>query len=246
MDRSIFIAATGTRELMRRQDIMANNVANTSTPGFRAELATQRTAPVTGGDTLQTRAFAIETSSGADMTPGPMTATGRPMDIAIQGDGWVAIQAPNGQEAYSRGGSLSVANNGNLVDSQGRNVLGDGGPIAVPPDNELEISYDGTITAIPVNDRVQAQIIGRIKLVNPERGQIVRGEDGLFRSAGGQPLQRDQDVRVGSGMIEGSNVSPVESMVGMISSARHYDAQIAFIQNIEQNQRAATQLLSLT
>jgi len=246
MDRSLFIAATGTRELMRRQDIQSNNLANAATPGFRAELAAQRTAPVSGGNLLATRAFAVESASGADMTPGAMTATGRTLDVAIQGDGWLAVQTPNGGEAYTRGGSLSVSQNGQLVDSAGRPVVGEGGAIAIPPDSDVDIAYDGTVTTIAANDRAQAQIVGRIKLVNPTRAQLSRGEDGVFRSASGQPLQVDATVRLAAGMIEGSNVNPIEAMVNMIAGARHFEMQTQFIENTKQNQQAATQLLSLT
>ncbi|QEI07218.1 flagellar basal-body rod protein FlgF [Pigmentiphaga aceris] len=246
MDRSLFIAATGTRELMRRQDIQANNLANASTPGFRAELAAQRTAPVSGGNLLSTRAYAVESASGADLTPGAMMATGRTLDVAIQGDGWLAVQTANGAEAYSRGGSLAISQNGQLVDAGGRPVVGEGGAIAIPPDSDVDISHDGTITAIALNDRAQAQIVGRIKLVNPTRAQLSRGEDGVFRSTNGQPLQADNTVRLAAGMVEGSNVNAIESMVNMISSARHFEMQTQFIENTKQNQQAATQLLSLT
>jgi flagellar basal-body rod protein FlgF len=246
MDRSLFIAATGTRELMRRQDIQANNLANAATPGFRAELAAQRTAPVSGGNLLATRAYAMESASGADMTPGPMTATGRNLDVAIQGDGWLVVQTAQGGEAYTRGGSLAVSQNGQLVDAGGRAVLGEGGAIAIPPDSDVEISYDGTVTAIAANDRAQSQIVGRLKLVNPTRAQMSHGEDGVFRSANGQPLQADNAVRIATGMVEGSNVNPIEAMVNMIAGARHFEMQTQFIENTKQNQQAATQLLSLT
>jgi flagellar basal-body rod protein FlgF len=246
MDRSLFIAGTGARELMRRQDIQSNNLANASTPGFRAELAAQRTAPVTGGNLLSTRAFAVESSSGADMTPGAMQATGRTLDVAIQGDGWLAVQTPNGGEAYTRGGSLAVSTNGQLVDSAGRPVVGEGGAIAIPPDSDVDIAYDGTVTTIAANDRAQSQIVGRIKLVNPGRTELTRGNDGVFRSATGQVLQRDDTVRLAAGMMEGSNVNPIEAMVNMISASRHFEMQTQFIENTKQNQQAATQLLSLT
>lgn len=246
MDRSLFIAATGSRELMRRQDIQSNNLANAATPGFRAELASQRTAPVTGGNLLSTRAYAVESSSGADLTPGAMMSTGRTLDVAIQGGGWLAVQTPNGGEAYTRGGSLAVSNNGQLVDSAGRPVVGEGGAIAIPPDSDVDIAYDGTVTTISQADRAQSQIVGRIKLVNPTRAQLTRGNDGVFRSTNGQVLQRDDTVRLAAGMMEGSNVNPIESMVNMISAARHFEMQTQFIENTKQNQQAATQLLSLT
>ncbi|GAA4327757.1 flagellar basal-body rod protein FlgF [Pigmentiphaga soli] len=247
MDRALYIAGTGARELMRRQDVQASNLANALTPGFRAEIAAQRTAPVVGGAGMPTRAYAVESTPGADLTPGALMATGRPLDVAVQGSGWFAVRAAGGEEAYTRAGNFAVSPDGMLVDHAGRPVLGvDGAPIAIPPDASVDVNPDGSISSVAANDRVTALVLGQLKLVDPAPGQLVRGGDGLFRLAGGAAAPADPGVRVAPGMLESSNVSAVETMVTMISAARHFDLQVQMMQNTEQNQRAADQLLSLS
>ncbi len=244
MDRALFIAGSGARELMRRQDVQSNNLANAMTPGFRQELAAQRTAPVVGGAGLPTRAYAVETTTGADFTEGPIISTNRDLDVAVQGPGWFALQMPDGTEAYTRAGHFNLSAEGNLVDPNGRPVVGDGGPIQIPEGNQVVIAQDGTVSAVPNGDPAQAAAVGVLKLVNPTPQDLVRGPDGLFRLRQGGEAAADPAVRVASGMLESSNVNAVETMVNMIAAARHYDLQVKMIQTTDQNQRAATQLLS--
>ena len=247
MDRALFIAATGARELMRRQDIQTNNLSNALTPGFRAEIAAQRTAPVIGGAGLRTRAYAVESTPGADLAPGAMVATGRGLDVAIQGNGWFVVRGNDGTEAYTRAGGFQVSADGALVDNAGRPVVSaNGEPTVLPPNSKVEINPDGSISSIPDTDLAQAAVVGNLKLVNPPADTIVRGGDGLFRlKAGGQAPQSNQ-VLLASGMIESSNVNAVDTMVTMISAARHFDMQVQLMQNTDQNQKAATQILSLS
>ncbi|MDX3904110.1 MAG: flagellar basal-body rod protein FlgF [Pigmentiphaga sp.] len=247
MDRALYIAATGARELMRRQDIQTNNLSNALTPGFRAEVAAQRTAPVIGGAGLRTRAYAVESTPGADLSAGPMMATGRDLDVAIQGDGWFAVRTPDGGEAYTRAGGFETTPEGMLVDPAGRPVLDPNGEvIMIPPDTKVQVNADGSISSVPEVDRVQAAQIANLKLVNPPANAVERGPDGLFRLRQGGVAPMAQEVRVAGGMIEGSNVSAVDTMVEMIAAARHYDVQIQLMQNSDQNQRAATQILSMS
>lgn len=243
MDRALFIAGSGARELMRAQGVQTNNLANALTTGFRQELAAQRTAPVVGGAGLPTRAYAVETTPGADFAPGPLMSTGRDLDVAVQGDGWFALQMPDGTEGYTRAGNFVIGNQGQLTDPNGRPVVGAAGPLEIPAGNRVIIADDGTVTAFPEDAPEQAQVVGQLKLVNPNPQSLVRGTDGMFRVQDGQAAEVDPGVRIAAGMLEGSNVNAVETLVNMISAARQYDLQVRMIQSVDQNAQAATRLL---
>jgi flagellar basal-body rod protein FlgF len=240
VDRMIYLSMSGAKASMQRQDTLANNLANVSTTGFRAELQAFRAVPVQGSG-ASTRVFTLETTTGYDPTPGPVAATGRNLDVAVRGDSWLAVQALDGTEAYTRAGSLDVSADGTLVTRAGLQVLGDGGPIQLPPDSEPSIASDGSVTArLPSG---KSSVVGKLKLVTPE-AKLERGSDGLFRGAGGDPLEADPTARVQDGALEGSNVSPVENMVAMIGAARQFEAQMKMMQTAEANEKAAAQLLA--
>lgn len=241
MDRMIYLSMSGAKATMQRQDVLANNLANASTTGFRAELQAFRAVPIRG-DGASTRVYALETTTGYDASAGPITATGRPLDVAMQGNSWLGVQALDGTEAYTRMGSLEVNNEGTLVTSGGLTVAGDGGPIAVPPGTVPSIAPDGTVSARQANGTTTP--IGRLKLVTPE-APLVRGNDALFRSADGEDLPADATARVQDGALEGSNVNPIENMVSMIAAARQFEAQMKMLQTAEQDEKAAAQLLSM-
>ncbi len=240
MDRVIYLAMAGAKATMQRQDVLAHNLANASTTGFRAEMTAFRAVPVLG-DGASTRVYAIETTPGYNAEPGPVAATGRSLDVALKGNAWLALQGRDGTEAYSRAGALDVNNEGLLVTRSGLPVLGDGGPISVPANAQLQIGGDGTVTATVGNGRPQG--VGRLKLVSPE-APLLRGEDGLFRAADGADLQADAGARLQDGALEGSNVSPVESMVAMISAARQFEQQMKMLQTSQEREQSATKLLS--
>jgi len=240
MDRMIYLSMSGAKATMQRQETLANNLANVSTVGFRAELAAFRAVPVEGSG-ASTRVYALESTPGYDATPGQVAATGRNLDVAMKGAAWLTVQALDGTEAYTRGGSLDVNADGNLVTSSGLTVLGDGGPVQVPTNTVVSIAPDGTISATEANGR--SSTIGRLKLVTPE-GPLERGTDGLFRAADGE-LAADTSARLQDGALEGSNVSAVETMVAMISAARQFEAQMKMLSTAEANEKAAAQLLSL-
>lgn len=242
MDRMIYLSMSGAKATLQRQDVLAHNLANVSTPGFRAELQAFRSVPVQGSG-ASTRAYAIESTPGYDATPGAVSATGRNLDVAVQGKSWLAVQALDGTEAYTRGGSLDVSPEGTLTTRNGLSVLGDGGPIQVPANSEISIAGDGTVSARTGNQPPQA--VGRLKLVTPE-APMTRGEDGLFRGADGGDLPADTTARVQDGALEGSNVSPVETMVAMISAARQFETQMKLMQTAKDNESAASQLLTLS
>ena len=239
MDRVIYLAMAGAKATLQRQDVLAHNLANASTNGFRAELTAFRAVPVRG-DGASTRVYALETTPGYNPEPGPIATTGRSLDVAVAGQGWLAVQALDGTEAYTRNGSLDVNNEGLLVTRAGLPVLGDGGPITLPANAQVTIGVDGTLSASVGNGRPQG--IGRLKLVTPE-APLLRGDDGLFRGAEGD-LPADATARVQSGALEGSNVSPVESMVAMIAAARQFEQQMKMLQTSQEREQSATKLLS--
>lgn len=239
MDRMIYLSMSGAKASMQRQDTLANNIANVSTPGFRAELQAFRAVPVEGSG-ASTRVYALETTTGYDGSSGAVTSTGRNLDVAVKGASWLAVQALDGTEAYTRGGSFEVSSDGTLTTRSGLPVAGDGGPIQVPQDAEISIGADGTVSAKTANGR--SSPVGRLKLVTPE-APLKRGDDGLFRAADGD-LPADAAARVQDGALEGSNVSAVESMVSMIAAARQFEAQMKMISTAEQNEKSAAQLLA--
>ncbi len=243
MDRMIYLAMNGAKHLLIQQAATANNLANVSTPGFRAELNAFRALPVVGGG-LPTRTFVVDSTTGSDFTAGAMQYTGRVLDVAVRDKGFFAVQTPNG-EAYTRNGGFDIDANGQLKTRNGLPVVGEGGPITVPTDGQLIIAEDGTISSRPNGSTVGAVEVGRLKLVNPPEKQLVRGGDGLFRLDNNQPAAADPEVRLFAGTLEASNVSATEALVSMISNARQYETQIKLISTAEQNSRQAAQILNI-
>lgn len=244
MDRLIYTAMTGARHAFLQQAGVAQNLSNVSTVGYRAMEHRFRAVPVQG-EGAPTRAFVVDASVANVYDQGPLMATGRPLDVAVQGAGWLSVETADGGEAYTRAGNLQINVNGQLQTAGGLNVLGDTGVIGVPPDNSITISPDGTVSAVPLfGTPNNVNVIGRIKLVNPPEGDLVRGDDGLFRLRNGQPAEIDPNVKLASETLEGSNVNPVDAMVSMISLARQFEMQVRMLQTADNNAEKATQLLS--
>jgi len=244
MDRLIYVAMSGAKNTMLQQATVANNLANVTTTGFRAQNVAFRAAPVQG-EGLPTRAFVVDSTPNSDFRPGAIQHTGRDLDVAVEGRGWIAVQTADGGEAYTRGGSLEIGGNGVLQTRSGLNVMGDGGPLAIPPDTRITVGRDGTVSTVPTgNQATQVAALGRIKLVNPDETQLVRGADGLFRLNAGGAAPADSQVKLIGGALEGSNVNAVDAMVSMIALARQFDMQVKMMQNAETNARTADQLLS--
>ena len=241
MDRLIYTAAAGARALMQRQDGLSQNLANANTPGFRADQVAFRAVPVRG-EGATTRVVSLEATAGFDDRSGPIQSTGRNLDVALRGAGYIAVQSLDGTEAYTRHGGLQVNAEGVLVAHDGLPVTGEGGALNIPAGTTVSIAADGTVSAKPTDG--PAQTVGRIKLVNPAAGELRKGADGLLHTATGEDLAADETVRLAPGALEGSNVNVVEAMVGMIAAARQYETQIKLLQNAEQNDQRATQLLS--
>lgn len=246
MDRLIYTAMTGASQVLQQQAAVSENLANASTPGFRAVLNTFRAVPL-AGEGLPTRTFVVDSTPGADFTPGVLQQTGRDLDVAINGEGWIAVQGADGREAYTRNGSFQVTPNGVLQTRTGLNVVGDGGPIAIPPDTEVTFAKDGTISTVPSGSQATSVIVvGRLKLTNPPAGQLERGGDGLFRLKDGTAAAADANVSVVPGSLEGSNVNTVEAMVTMISLARKFDMQMKMLQSADNNARQASQIMNIS
>lgn len=245
MDRLIYTAMTGASHVLQQQATVSQNLANTNTPGFRAAIDTFRAVPVVGQG-LPTRTFVVDATAGSDFSQGVLQQTGRKLDVAVQGSGWIAVQTADGSEAYTRNGSFQITPEGVLQTRSGLNVMGDGGPITIPPNTDVTIGTDGTISTVPTGAVPTPVVpVDRIRLVNPPDAQMVRGSDGLFRTSDGSTATADANVMVVAGNLESSNVNTVEAMVDMISLARMYDMQMKVLQSADNNAKQAGTILNM-
>ncbi|MCC7413378.1 MAG: flagellar basal-body rod protein FlgF [Gammaproteobacteria bacterium] len=245
MDRLIYLAMSGAKQTLAAQAAVAHNLANATTTGFRADFNALRSMPVYG-DGLPSRVYAMDERPGIDFAPGALHQTGNDLDLALDGDGFIAVLAPDGTEAYTRAGDLHLDGNGLLTTAAGHPVLGNGGPIAVPPAEKLAIAADGTISIRPLGQGVETLAqVDRIKLVRAEPANLVKGADGLLRRADGGNVLPDATVRVVQGALESSNVNSVDALVQMIALQRQFELQVKAMRTAEQNDSAAAQLLRL-
>lgn len=245
MDRSVYTAMTGASRAMTAQRTVANNLANASTPGFRAELATAAAAPVKG-EGLATRVASTLGPGAFDASTGVLMATGNPLDVAVRGDGWIAVADANGETAYTRNGELRVDALGQLTTAAGHPVLGDGGPVAVPPNQRLSIGGDGTVSVIPQGQgpAVQASIARiQVDAIAPE--DLVRGSDGLFRPTETADVQPVAGASLTVGALESSNVNLPGAMVDMIALSRSFELQVKAIQTADENAQAAASVMRM-
>ncbi len=243
MDRFLYVAMTGASETLRMQAANNHNLANASTTGFREDLAAFQTRGVAGPG-FASRAYATAGESGWDESLGAVQNTGRELDVAVAGQGWIAVQGPDGREAYTRAGDLRLDADGRLVNGAGHAVVGDGGPLLVPPHASLKIGTDGTVSVVPLGQGPETlATVGRIKLVNPPVAALVKSEDGLFRLRDGTDAPADASVQVAPGALESSNVNVADAMVQMIELSRRFDLEVKAMRSAEDNAAAATQLL---
>jgi len=247
MDRMIYLAMSGAKQTLQAQGAVSQNLANVSTTGFRADFEQFRAMPVYGPG-LPSRVYALHERPGIDFAPGAIMSTGRELDVAVTSDGgFIAVQAPDGSEAYTRAGDLRVSTSGLLETGAGHLVLGNGGPIAIPPAEKMEIGQDGTISIRPLGQAANTLAeVDRIKLVLPPLDQLDKGADGLLRMRSGVSLDPDAAVTLASGVIEGSNVNPVGAMVEMIELARRYEMQVKLMNTAREDDAAALQLMRLS
>jgi flagellar basal-body rod protein FlgF len=243
MDRMLYVAMTGAKETLNAQAVNNHNLANASTTGFRAELSAFQSRAVDGSG-YASRVYATNASTGWNNQSGALLSTGRDLDVAINGDGWIAVQAPDGKEAYTRAGDLQIDPNGNLTTGAGHPVLGDGGPINVPPYTSIFFARDGSISIVAQGQTPDTTAtVDRIKLVKPADSALARGNDGLFRMKDGSDAPSDASVQLGSGTLESSNVNTADAMVTMIELARHFEMQVKAIRHAEENGAAAAQIM---
>ncbi|MGA7540792.1 MAG: flagellar basal-body rod protein FlgF [Steroidobacteraceae bacterium] len=246
MDKSLYVAMTGAKEILQAQAVNNYNLANASTTGFKANLSAFQSQAVTGTG-YASRVYATDASTGWDGSEGSIAATGRPLDLAIQGQGFIAVQGPDGQEAYTRNGDLHLSPDGVLETSTGQAVLGDSGPITLPPSESIKIADDGTVSVVPLGATPgTVAAVGRIKLVNPPAQSLVRESGGLFQLAAGATAPADASVKVAAGALESSNVDLASAMVNMIDLARTFDLQVKAMQSADQNAQSSSQLLQST
>jgi flagellar basal-body rod protein FlgF len=246
MDKSLYIAMSGAKETLRAQAANNHNLANVSTSGFRADMSAFQSRAVEGSG-YNSRVYATDGTTGWNNQTGALISTGNPLDVAVHGEGWIAVQARDGTEAYTRAGDLRIEPSGLLTNAAGHPVLGDGGPITIPPAASMDVAPDGTISIVPLGQGPETTAsVGRIKLVNPPREQMIRGEDGLFRVQDGSPAESDASVKLATGSLETSNVNVADSMVQMIELSRRFDLQVKAIKSAEDNGASSSQLLRLT
>ncbi|MGB0466183.1 MAG: flagellar basal body rod protein FlgF [Pontibacterium sp.] len=247
MDKVLYIGMTGARETMLAQQAHANNLANATTTGFKADMAQARAMPVFG-EGLPSRVYAMTERPATNMDSGTLVETGRQLDIAIQGEGWIAVRTPEGKEAYTRGGELQIDAFGRLLTGSGLPVIGNGGePVVLPPIEQIDIANDGGITVRPQGEGATDLIlVDSIKLVKPEVGTLFKGADGLMRTDNQLPLPAAPDTQIRSGYLESSNVNGVHELTSMITLARQFEMQIKMMKTAEENSSAATQILKLS
>ena len=243
MDRLAYLSMTGAQQILQAQQNNSHNLANANTPGFKADLNAFKSLPVYGPG-HPSRAFVADELAGYDFSSGTLAYTGRDLDVAVSGKGWIAVQAEDGSEAYTRRGDLRISTNGLLSNGAGELVLGNAGPIAIPPHQSLLIGNDGTISIRPLGQEASTlAAVDRIRLVNPETSQLEKGTDGLFRTTNGINAEPDAAVHVVSGSLEESNVNAVDSMIKMIEFSRSFEAQIKLMKVVEENDQSSARLL---
>lgn len=245
MDHAIYTAMGAANAALNRQAVTSNNLANAATSGFRAQIAAYRAVPIIG-PTVETRTLVTESTPWNDYTMGAVESTGRNMDVALPQDGWLAVALPDGSEGYTKNGNIEVDSEGQLQ-VRGLPLLGDGGPISIPPQAQITIAPDGTISALGAGDEPTALAqIGRLKMVNAKPYELKNGDDGLFHPADetAGALPADATLKLVPGMLESSNVSPVKSMVDMIATARGFDMNMKVISTVDDDEKNANQLLS--
>lgn len=245
MDKLLYLSMTAATNTLIGEAAVSSNLANAELPAFRSDLEQFRSMPVFG-DGFPTRVYALSERPGIDFSQGTIYKTGNPLDFAINGDGWIAVQAPDGSEAYTRRGDMRINNSGLLENGDGQLIYGNGGPIAVPPSESFEIATDGTISIRPAGqDEKTLALVDRIKLVNPPVEDLYKGEDGLFRLRSGKQANVDASIRVSPESLETSNVSLVGAMTRMIEHARQFEMDIKAMTAAKENDEVGTRILAL-
>jgi flagellar basal-body rod protein FlgF len=246
VDKLLYVAMSGASENAIAQKAHANNLANVSTNGFQRDLEQARSMPVFG-EVMPSRAYAMSERPGTDFSDGPLIDTGRDLDVSVKGNGWIAVQTPDGGEAYTKSAGMNIDSLGVLRDGNGLPVMGNGGPIAIPPQQQIEIGADGTISVRSLGEspQVMAQI-DRIKLVKPDLKNMEKGPDGLIHTKDGRPAAADADVQVESGFLQGSNVNAVEEMTSVLALSRQFELHIKMMKTAEEDDQSVARVLQMS
>jgi flagellar basal-body rod protein FlgF len=243
MDRGLYVAMTGAKQIMQAQAVNNHNIANLSTIGFRAD-AVSFTSSQIYGPGYATRVNAVANDAGTDFSTGTMETTGRDLDVAVNGKGFIAVRGLDGKEAYTRAGDLRVTPTGALTSASGLPILSESGPINIPPSTTVAVGGDGTITVVPQGSApFAATQVDRIKLVSPDLKDIQKGDDGLFRQKSGLKAKTDETVTITSGVLESSNVNPAQSLINMIELQRMYEFQIKSMTSSDTNEQSAERMM---
>jgi flagellar basal-body rod protein FlgF len=244
MDHALYVSMTGAKQIMQAQTVNNNNIANSSTTGFRADTTAFSSEPIYGPG-YATRVNAVAADSGVDYSVGTIETTGSPLDLAVNGNGFIAVQGANGQEAYTRAGALRISDSGALITAGGQPVLSESGPVQIPPATSVTVGTDGTVSVVPLGLAAAAQSqVDRIKLVNPATKTLKKGTDGLFYLTAGGKSPTDETVHVSSGALESSNVNAAMSLVSMIQLQRLYEFQIKSMNSADTNEQSAERMMS--
>ncbi|UTA49463.1 flagellar basal-body rod protein FlgF [Simiduia sp. 21SJ11W-1] len=247
MDKALYVSMTAAKHNMRAQTAHSNNLANINTHGFKADFAQARAMPVFYGDGHPTRAYALTESPATDFAHGAFIETGRELDVAINGDGFLAVQLPDGREAYTRAGNLLIDADGILRNSEGMIVLGDGGPIALPPQEKVEVGLDGSISIINAGEGPQTPAqIARLRLVNPDVANLEKDESGYFVTRDGEAAAVDANVQVTSGFLEASNVNAMHEFTSVLTLARQYELHVKLMGSVQENSEASARMLQIS
>lgn len=247
MDKVLYLAMTGAKHNMRAQTAHSNNLANANTQGFKADLAQARAMPVFYGDGLPTRAYALTETPAVDLTQGALNETGNELDVAINGAGYFVVQLPDGREMMSRAGNFQIDATGVLRNGEGMAVLGDGGPITIPPQEKIDIGLDGSITIVAAGEGPQTPAqLDRLRLVNPDSQNIEKDPSGYLRTRDGAALVPDANIAVTSGFLEASNVSVVEEFTSVLTLARQYELHVKMMSTAQTNSEASARLLQIS
>jgi flagellar basal-body rod protein FlgF len=242
----LYVAMSGAKETLIAQGSNSNNLANGNTPGFLADLQQFRSMPVFG-DGHPTRVYGMSERPAIDFSKGSIVHTGSELDVAVNGNGWLVVQAKDGIEAYTRRGDLMLDANGLLTTGNGLPVMGNNGPIAIPPAEKIEIAPDGTISIRPLGQGAdELATIDQIKLVNPPRDQLEKGDDGLMRLRDGTTAQPDVGTQLVSGSLEGSNVNIVDAMVNMIELSRRFELQVKMMKTAQDLENASASIMRMS
>lgn len=247
MDKALYISMTAGQQSMDAMALRSNNLANVNTTGFGADFAQARAMGVYYSGTLPSRAYAVTESPGTNLEKGALIETGRELDVAVDGEGWLVVQAPDGTEAFTRAGSLKIDAFGQLLTGNNLPVLGGGGPIAIPPADKVTIGADGTITILPQGQEVSVlATVDRIRMVNPEADQLYKGADGLIRRRDGEEQPVDASLSLQSGFLESSNVNAVEEFTHIMSLSRQFEMNVKMMSTLQENASSANRILQFS